>query len=131
MYTPTVVELKEPALVQQVTQMARTQKRQPEDLVATAVRDYLEAQEEEAIHGETEAFWQQHEDLLARFPDQYVAMRQGQVVDHDHDVSHLEARVRTRFGLLPVLIAPVKPTPLREIRWRGGRIEHARVEVDD
>jgi hypothetical protein len=125
MLMPAVVELKEPALVQQVTQVAETQKRQPEDLLATAVRDYLEALEEEAIHKETEAFWRQHEDLLAQYMGRYVAMRQGTVVDHDNDVSRLEARIRDRFGLLPVLIAPVTPAPRRDIQWRGGRIEFA------
>ena len=51
-----VVELKEPLLVQQVTQLARTQKRPPEDVLETAVRDYLETLEEGAMekchHGE-------------------------------------------------------------------------------
>lgn len=125
MLTPTVVELKEPALVQQVAQVARTQKRKPEDLLATAVRDYLEALEEEAIHKETEAFWREHEALLAQYSGQHVAMRQGKVVDHDSDVSRLDARIRDRFGLLPVLIAPVTPAPRRDIQWRGGRVEPA------
>jgi hypothetical protein len=102
--------------------VAETQKRQPEDLLATAVRDYLEALEEEAIHKETEAFWRQHAALLAQYSGQHVAMRQGTVVDHDSNVSRLEARIRDRFGLLPVLIAPVTPAPRRDIQWRGGRI---------
>ena len=123
MSMPAVVELKEPVLVQQVTQLAKTQKRPPEDILETAVRDYLEALEEEAIHDETEAFWRQHDELLATFPGQYVALRQGQVVDHDGDVSVLEARVRAQFGALPVLIAPVTSTPHRELHWRGGRVD--------
>ena len=118
-----VVELKEPLLVQQVTQLARTQKRPPEDVLETAVRDYFETLEEDAIHDETEAFWRQHDELLAEFPGLYVAMRQGNVVDHDSDVSLLEARVRVRFGPQPVLIAPVTPTPRRDLRWRGGRVD--------
>jgi hypothetical protein len=85
----------------------------------------LEALEEEAIHKETEAFWREHEDLLAQYSGQHVAMRQGKVVDHDSDVSRLEARIRDRFGLLPVLLAPVTPAPRRDIRWRGGRIDSA------
>jgi hypothetical protein len=123
MFTLTVVELTEPALVHQVTQVARTQKRQPEDLIATAVRDYLETLEEEAIHKETGIFWRQHETLLAQCSGQHVAMRQGNVVDFDSGVSRLEARIRVRFGLLPVLIAPAMPAPRRSIQWRGGRID--------
>ena len=122
---PTVVELKEPSLVQQVTQLARTQKRPPEDLVATAVRDYLEARDEEAIHTETEAFWRQHDQFLSTYPGQYVALYHGSVVDHDRDVSLLQRRVAERFGPLPVLIAPVTPAPRREYLWRGGRLDHS------
>ncbi len=102
-----IVELKEPVLVQQVAQLARTQERLPEDVVETAVRGYLEALEEQAIHRETEAFWQQHDEMLVSYPYEYVALRNGVVVDHDTDVSRLERRVRDRYGMSPVLIAPV------------------------
>ena len=123
--TPAAVELIEPGLVQRVTQLAKTQKRPPEDVLETAVRNYLEALEEQAIHLETEAFWRQHDDLLAGYPGQYVAMRQGSVVDHDRNVSHLEAHVCERFGSLPVLIAPVTPAPRCELHWRAARIDRA------
>lgn len=118
-----VVELKEPVLVQQVAQLARTQERLPEEVVEAAVRSYLEALEEQAIHRETEAFWQQHDELLALYPNQYVALRNGVVVDHDSDVSWLERRVRNRYGMAPVLIAPVTPVGRRDLQWRGGRID--------
>ncbi|MFZ2358830.1 MAG: hypothetical protein WA040_05765 [Anaerolineae bacterium] len=118
-----VVELKEPLLVQQITQLARTQERPPEDVVETAVRSYLESLEEHAIHRETEAFWKQHDQLLVLYPNQYVALRNGVVVDHDSDVSCLERRVRDRYGMAPVLIAPVTSVGRRGFRWRGGRID--------
>lgn len=118
-----VVELNEPVLVQQITQLAITQKRLPEDVVETAVRSYLEALEEQAIHRETEAFWKQHDALLVLYPNQYVALRNGVVVDHDSDVSRLERRVRDGYGLAPVLIAPVTPVGRRDLLWRGGRTD--------
>lgn len=118
-----VVELKEPLLVQRITQLARTQERPPEDVVETAVRSYLESLEEHAIHRETEAFWKQHDQLLVLYPNQYVALRNGVVVDHDSDVSCLERRVRDRYGMAPVLIAPVTSVGRRGFRWRGGRID--------
>ena len=79
--------------------------------------------EQEAIHAETQAFWAMHDELLRTYPGQYVALYQSNVVDHDEDVSRLEKRVRERFGLLPVLVAPVKPGQRRDLRWLGGRIE--------
>lgn len=118
-----VVELREPVLVQQITQLARTQERLPEDVVETAVRSYLEALEEQAIHRETEAFWKQYDALLVLYPNQHVALRNGVVVDHDSDVSRLERRVRDRYGLAPVLIAPVTSVGRRDLLWRGGRTD--------
>jgi hypothetical protein len=82
---------------------------------------YLDELEKEAIHVETEAFWAMHDDLLEMYPEQYVALHQGKVVDHDSVVSRLEERVRKKFGLLPVLIAPVASR--RELLWLGGRLE--------
>ncbi len=119
-----VFELREPVLVQQITQVAKAQERLPEDVVETAVHTYLEALEEQAIHRETEAFWKKHDELLALYPNQYVALRNGVVVDHDSDVSWLERRVRDRYGLAPVLIAPVTPVGRRDLLWRGGRTDH-------
>jgi len=52
-----------------------------------------------------------------------VALRNGVVVDHDSDVSWLERRVRDRYGMAPVLIAPVTSVGRRGFRWRGGRID--------
>jgi hypothetical protein len=45
-------------------------------------------------------------------------------VDHDEDAASLEKRVRERFRLLPVLIAPIVSGPRRDLRWLGGRIEN-------
>jgi hypothetical protein len=45
----------------------------------------------------------------------------GVVVDHHDNVSWLERRVRERYGLTPVLIAPVTPVGRRDLQWRGGR----------
>jgi len=117
------IELKEPILVRQIEQLASETTRPVEQVLEMAVWTYLDEVEQEAIHAETGAFWAMHGELLKRYSGQHVALYQGRVVDHDGDVSHLEKRVRERFGLLPVLIAPVGPGPHRDLRWIGGRIE--------
>ncbi|MBS1252076.1 MAG: hypothetical protein MAG451_01112 [Anaerolineales bacterium] len=117
------LELKEPTLVSQLEQLADGTTQPAEQVLETAVRTYLDELERQAIHAETEAFWAMHEELLKTYNGQFVAMRQSSVVDHDEDVSRLERRVRERFGLLPVLIAPVKPGVRQDLRWIGGRIE--------
>ena len=94
-----------------------------ENVLETAVRIYLDERERQAIHAETQIFWATHDELLRTYLGQHVAFYQGQVVDHDKDVSRLEKRIRERFGLLPVLIAPVSPSGRRDLHWLGGRFE--------
>ncbi len=117
------VKLKEPRLIQYIEHLAAEQRQPVEKVLETAVQRYLDELEKGAIHKETQAFWAMHEQLLSAYEGQHVAMYQGEVVDHDQDASRLEKRIRERFAWLPVLIAPVKPGPRRDMRWIGGRIE--------
>ncbi|MBN1874011.1 MAG: hypothetical protein JXA33_07260 [Anaerolineae bacterium] len=117
------IALKEPELVTRIEQFAATETRQAEDIVAQAVRAYLDDREREAIHDETETFLAMHADLWAKYPGQHIALYRGQVADHDTNVMELERRIRAKFGQLPVLIAPVSERPRRELMWRGGHVE--------
>ena len=117
------IELREPTLVWQVERLADRMIQPVEHVLELAVRRYFDVMEQETIHDETEAFWAMHEELRKPYAGQYVAVYRGNVVDHDGDVSRLERRMRERFGLLPVLIAPVEPALPRELQWRGGRME--------
>ena len=121
------IALVEPTLVRQVEQWGRETDRPAEKILEIAVQTYLDELEKEAIRSETQAFWAMYDDLLKAYPGEYIALYQGEVADHDKDVSRLEERVRERFGLLPVLIARVNPQLRRELRWLGGRID--RVEA--
>jgi len=120
------IELREPGLIEQVQFVAEQQTQPVEEILERAIRLYLDQWEQQAIHAETEAFWAKYDDLLAQYAGQHVAICHGQVVDHDVDVTALDKRVRSRFGRLPVLIAPVGPGPRRELRWPGGKIEAVR-----
>ena len=117
------IELKEPALVKRVEQLASETTSPAEQVLETAVRSYLDEVEREAISAETQAFWEMHEQLLRAYPGRHVALHQGQVVDHDEDPAVLEKRVREQLGMSPVLFAPVQPGPQRDLRWLGGRTE--------
>jgi len=119
------IELKEPSLVRQIEQLASETTQPVETVLETAVRTYLDELEREAIHRETQAFWAMHDELVKMHLGQHIALYQGQVVDHDEDVSRLERRVQERFGSLPVLIAPVSRGPRRDLHWLGGRITGA------
>lgn len=119
------VVLRESALVYQLEQLAEEMAQPVEKVLETAVASYLDELQRTGIHAETQAFWDMHAELVKDYLDQYVAIYQGEVVDHDPDVAQLDQRVRKQFGLRPVLIAPVKPPIKYEIHWRGGRLEEA------
>lgn len=116
------IALKEPTLTKSVEQWAKETRRPAEKVLETAVQVYFDDMEAEAIRSETETFWLLHEELLRIYPNQYIALYQGAVVDHDQELVPLEKRIRERFGLLPVLIAPINSPP-RELKWLGGRID--------
>jgi len=116
------LELKEPDLVKRLEDLAAQGIQPPEQILESAVRTYLDEIERQAIRAETQAFWTMHQELRQTYPGQHVALYQGQVVDHDRDPARLAKRVRQRFGSSPVLIAPVKPGPRRDLRWLGGRV---------
>ena len=115
------LELKKPGLVKHIEQLASATQQPAEQVLEEAVQAYLDELDRAAIHAETQHFWAMQAELAERYPGEHVALREGQVVDHDADVSRLAKRVRERFGVLPVLIAPVAPP--REFHWLGGRLE--------
>lgn len=117
------IELREPRLVERIKRLAADQAQPAEKVLETAVQAHLDRLEQEAIHAETEAFWDMHDELVRVYQGKHVAIYRGEVIDHDEDASRLEKRVREQFGELPVLIAPVKPGPRRDLRWIGGWVE--------
>lgn len=117
------IELKEPGLVEQIKRLAADRAQPAEEVLEAAVQAHLDQLEREALHAETEAFWDMHDELVNKYEGEHVALYQDKVVDHDEDASRLERRVREAFGGLPVLIAPVTPGPRRDLHWIGGRVE--------
>jgi len=120
------LELKEPTLIKRIEELASDTNQPSEQLLEAAVQKYLDELERDAIHHGMETFWEMYDELVKQYPQEHVAMREGRVVDHDQNASLLDQRVREKFGVLPVLIARVTPKPVRELRWRGGRIEGER-----
>ncbi len=106
--------------------LAADQAQPAEKLLEAAVEAHLDQLEREAIHEETEAFWEMHDQLVEKYEGRHVAICRGEVVDHDEDASQLARRVREQFGQLAVLIAPVTSEPRRDLRWIGGRVEAKR-----
>jgi hypothetical protein len=60
-------------------------------------------------------------ELLCRYPNEFVAMYQQQVVDHDHDEIALAERVHERYSDAVILIRPVLDQPESPLVFRSPR----------
>jgi len=78
---------------------------------------------DEALDNERAAFIALHPTLLAQYFGEYVAVRHGELVDHDKDGLALSVRIRERFPDEFVWIAPIKEQPLEEWVIRSPRFE--------
>lgn len=122
MDTPPLTITLKPDVAEQLAQLT-TQQSEADDLVDQALRAYLARFRREKIHQEAEAFQKQRAALLRQFAGQYVAIHNGQVIDHDADLRTLHLRVFARLGHTPVLLKQVKEAPDRELVFRSPRWE--------
>lgn len=75
------------------------------------------------IHAEAEAWRALPDTVRRRYPGEFVAVHEGQVIDHDPDRVTLHLRVRGRLGDVPVLITPADPPASREFQMLSPRLE--------
>lgn len=80
-------------------------------------------EEEAAIARETEHFIARHAELLEQYRGTYIAMKDGAVVDHDHDRLALYERVAAMWGDTPVLVTPVREQPIQGFVIRSPRLD--------
>ena len=88
----------QPQLAEYLSQVAEHDATTFEELVNTAVREYVDVMARRKIHVESKAFRVKHTELLQRYLGEYVAVHEGKIVDHDKDLSTLHRRVRRRYG---------------------------------
>jgi PHD/YefM family antitoxin component YafN of YafNO toxin-antitoxin module len=70
----------------------------------------------EALEREREAYERLEPELLSLYKGQYVAIREGQVIDSDPDEMTLVQRVYEEFGYGPMYVREVgAPLPVRRI----------------
>jgi hypothetical protein len=112
-----------PDLMAQLEQIAAERAVRPEELLETAVCAYLRQIERETIEAEVVAFRSMHARLVEEYLGQYVAIHNGQVVDHDEDFQSLHNRIRQRFGRQPVLLRCVETESERVLVFRSPRLE--------
>lgn len=112
-----------PRLLEQVERLAQWQQVTVEAVTARALSDYLDRLEWEKLEAEMAAFQAQLPALLDTYPDEYVAMHEGRVIDHDVDLRALHSRVYATMGPIPVLLQKVTATPTPDILIRSPRLE--------
>ncbi|HEY7067567.1 MAG TPA: DUF5678 domain-containing protein [Chloroflexota bacterium] len=104
-----------PELREMLENNAEHDSRTLNDLVNDAVREYAYRLQREKIDREAEAYTRLHCGLRDKFLGQWVAIHDGQLVDHDADSGALYHRIRAKFGRTAVLIRRVSERPDDEI----------------
>ena len=113
----------QPQLMKQVVLVASQESTNPDELVETAVRDYLRALQRRKIEAEVQAFGSMHAELVKTHLGQYVAIHRGRLIDQDEDFQTLHKRVRQGFGNEAVLIRRVEQNPEHELVFRSPKFE--------
>lgn len=90
-----------PDLLAEADQVTRQDGISVDDLIADTLRQHLRERRREQIEAEARAFEAIHVQLLSEYRDQFVAIHDGKVVDHDTDKAALYQRVRARYGRTP------------------------------
>lgn len=71
---------------------------------------------------EEAAFRDMHEELLLKYLDQYVAIYQGNVVDHDEEFDEIIGRIDEAYPDDIVFISRVSAESERTLRFRSPRL---------
>jgi len=106
-------------LYRRAEKIARSRRRDVADLLAESitlpeVETAASVSSERAVAREEAAFYRLHPELWQKYPGQYVAIYNEEVVDHDSDQVALYLRVKARYPGQFVWIAPIKETAVEE-----------------
>ena len=106
----------------QLTKFATEQATSPEALVEKAIRELLRAEANRIVAHEMDAFRNLHPQLLQQYPQQYVAIRQGQLIDHDRDQLALYLRVDKQYPDEVLLIKQVSASIEEVYKIRAAKV---------
>ncbi len=88
---------------------------------ADLIEDPQASERSDPMERKIAAFQQIHASLLKRYRGEYVAIYQGQLVDHDNDKVALLERIEQTYPNKFVLMRPVQEQPEREFYFRSPR----------
>ena len=95
----------------------------PQELAERAIRRFLRYETRRKMQRETDVFRAMHAELRGRYPDQFVAIYRGRLIDHDADQLTLFRRVDERYPNVPVLIKQILLESEEVYTFRSPRIE--------
>ncbi|MBE2201963.1 MAG: hypothetical protein IAE79_25370 [Anaerolinea sp.] len=107
-------------IYEQVQQMALRQQKGVSETIASYLEHQLlseispllmQTDADPDVERERAAYLQLHDTLWKTYPDEYVAIYNGQLVDHDPDKSALYARIQEKYPTQFVLMRQVKAEP--------------------
>ena len=119
------------ALLHRARKLARVRRRRVDTVIAELLDEALPPAKEAAIPSEAdeaaitremEAYVALHPSLKANYLGQYVAILDGQLVDHDGDPSALYQRIVARYGDRFVWLTAVEEEALTTLVFRSPRI---------
>lgn len=114
-------------LYRRVERAATTMERDVGDVMvetlASAFALYPKNPQRDAMEAEINAYEAMHPMLRREFSGQYVAIYQGEVVDHDIDPVALHERIMSRYPDKIVLCRKVQEDPAPLIHIRSPRLE--------
>ena len=112
-----------PELVEEIEHLTGKEQTDAALFIEEAVRSYLSRFRRNKIRAEAEAFNRQYDFLLKTYRGQFVAVHDGQVIDHDPDLRTLHLRVYQQLGHVPVLLKQVSDQPDPVLQFRSPRLE--------
>ena len=115
----------EPQLYSRIEQAADEHKIGIGRILSDALRRYLWELDRRKISEESQVYRERHAELKEQYLGQYIAMHDGDVVDHDSDCGALRHRVRQQFRQTPVMITRVEDAAEQPITRHGFRMEAA------
>ncbi len=109
-------------LVEELRQTTAQQGVSVESVVADLAQQYLREVREKKLQKESEHYLAMHTQLKEKYLGQHIAIHEGQLVDHDSDVTALIKRLRQRYGRTPIFVAQIDEKPIREFVIRSPRL---------
>ncbi|MEZ4866270.1 MAG: DUF5678 domain-containing protein [Caldilineaceae bacterium] len=106
------IELQETALAEEVNRVATHESKEAKDVLAEAVRQYLDAYREQRIHVEAQAWYAMSSATRSQYQGRFVAVYNGEIVDSDPNQRTLYLRTKEQYGREPVLLVEGGDQPM-------------------